>query len=204
LDMTNRKTDVSSLVAPAADGETECTVADMSLDQVQRVTTNAGALQFYYELLLDRDVDMQPRPQGFHSAELAQQAARAFYSPGSDGTWKRPGKYIMYQLHPQWKEADGCFKRDGRGSHTKDFILNEEDLQARFVKWMMAKNAKYFTIDMAVTWVNSAEFMDTPDMRALLEQYQVAYPVAKSVVYSWIQKAGGTCEKHQQCYYTGA
>jgi hypothetical protein len=48
----------------------------------------------------------------------------------------------MYQLHPQWKEADRCFKRDGRGSHTTEFILNEEDLQARFVKWMMAKNAK--------------------------------------------------------------
>ena len=45
-------------------------------------------------------------------------------------------------------------------------------------------------------------FMAEAEEKALLKKYGVKFPVARSTVYSWMLRAGASCEEAGQCYYT--
>ena len=115
-------------------------------------------------------------------------------------------RYIMEVLHPCWSQS-GCFLRDGRGGHDRDYILSDENLMARFTRHM--KKANYITIDHMVKFVNGElvdepdKFLGDPDEQARLDKFGFKdRRVSRDAVYHWMLKAGCTLEVAGQCYYT--
>jgi hypothetical protein len=201
--------DISSLVAPMVEGETEPAMEDLTKKQVDRVRTNAYALRDYYKRLvvdihdqLSTLSDSAVYDTSFHNATRSEQAAEAFFPPDKDGGYSWRGRYIREVLHPQWRDGAGEFKRDGRGSHVPDYILNDEDLKNKFLHYLLKTNKKHLTVDIATDWVNSEEFLGNEKEKKVLAAYGVSFPVGRSIVHGWMLKVGGTVETVGQSYYT--
>ena len=143
--------------------------------QTLRVAQRCGALAYYYRLLNEHKCATK------HDVELATIAATLFGFTGRN---------LMERICTHWlkrkDDGDGdvenCFKRDARGGHARDFILNEEDLLATFTEWLIDQSTKYLTVALATQYVNSGDFMGTQEMQPLLKKYEIKYPICASVV----------------------
>ena len=56
--------------------------------------------------------------------------------------YKVSARNLVEKYFPQYKKGEGMFERDGRGTHTRDYVLGEEDLLARFTGYMRYEKCK--------------------------------------------------------------
>ena len=144
------------------EGDNPPTADDISSTQSSRVTRYAEALRYYYCLLNKQFMALPPAERGlpghaFHERECARVAAEPYELTAST---------LVKVLHVQWAQSIGpdatrlpdgsergaAFRRDGRGSHARSYILSEEDLLDKFKAYMIAQ--RYLTVDKAVNYVN--------------------------------------------------
>jgi hypothetical protein len=166
----------------------------------------ARGLALYYSLL--NETALAGGLPNFHDADCAAQAARAHQLKAS---------VLQGKIHTEWKLRGGMFGKDMRGSHIRDFIMNEEDLLQKFTDFML--RTRYLTVDIVTEFVNSDQFLGATDdvegekgaagpkhlsERDALAKYNISFPIGRNAVWRWMHKCGAehSTDGDKKCYYT--
>lgn len=92
----------------------------------------------------------------------------------------------------------GGFKRDGRGVHEREWILNEEDLKSQLLSWLKAQ--KRVSTKKTRDYVNTVLLKDEGFEQ--LSRYGLNLPISSTTVHSWMIKLDCKYDRVGQSYYT--
>ena len=180
----------------------------ISVWQYRRVREMALSLSYYYQCLNEKALaGGLPR---FHDVECSETAAKGYKLVTASGLRKK--------IHQDYTSRGGAFGKDMRGSHVRDFIMNEEDLLLKFTDFMTY--TKYITVDIVTTFVNSEKFLGAVDdvegdagaagpqlltERENLAKYNITFPIGRKAVWGWMHKCGAVhgTDGNRQCYCSG-
>lgn len=105
-------------------------VGDYSDAQLLRVNRQALVLRRYYELLVDAIVAHQDFGVTYLVTALGLKAGQVL---GED----RVAVSTVRYWHAQYVEGNGVLRPDERGHHSRELLINEEDIQRKFIKWSL-------------------------------------------------------------------
>lgn len=116
-------------------------------------------LHKYYELLADAIRNY--RNSGAHYL-VNELATRAGQSLGDDTVAVSTVRY----WHMNYLEGGGVFKPDERGHYTRELLINEEDVKAKFVKWSLkAAKSSDLSVESARDYLNG-QLLSTLEVKA--------------------------------------
>lgn len=119
----------------------------------------AIVLHKYYELLVD--AIQSYRNDGYHYL-VNQLALEAGKSLGDDAVAVSTVRY----WHVNYLEGGGVFKPDERGHYTRELLINEEDVKAKFVKWSLkAAKDSDLSVESARDYLND-KLLSTLEVKA--------------------------------------
>lgn len=107
-------------------------LGDYSDAQLLRVHRQALVLHRYYELLSQAISAYMEHGQLYLVVSLGCQAGLVLGE-------ERVAVSTVRLWHSQYVECGGLFRPDERGHHTRDLLVMEEDIKAKFVKWSLSK-----------------------------------------------------------------
>lgn len=99
----------------------------------------------------------------------------------------------------EFVKLGGYFKRDSRGVHEREFILDQEDLQLQLLGWL--KSEKRVSTRRTQEYINNVLFGREGGMLRLAE-YGLTLPICKTTTHAWMIKLGCNFDRAKQSYYS--
>ena len=149
---------------------------DYSERQLDRVTQQALILRRYYEL---HESALQSR-ESFETYDLAAQAGSSLAPAVSyDG-------HSVRRWHAQYVESGGTLLADGRGYYERELLINEEDINRKFIKWSLkAARKDELSVEAARDYLNKELLPTLP--AATLQDYKISLPISMETTRQWMQ-----------------
>ena len=168
----------------------------------------AMSLQLFLRLMHLRDDELNSSVSSdMHAQELAKNA----------GQFLGVSKSLVYRCYKEWRHGQeeraimataegkkppfddrGWFENDHRGSYERNFILVEEDLKLKFMKWMR-KNLRKLSVDLAWKYINSTLLKNVSENTLLA--HGICLPICKDTAWRWMKKCEASRTDTQKTYY---
>jgi len=130
-----------------------------------------------------------------HTEELAIKA----------GLYISISKAFVYRCYKKWRygqeertieaqkkksivvEIRGWFEVDRRGSYKHRFLLHEEDLKMKFIKWMR-RNLQMLSNDLNWSYINNTLLKEVKEETVLANG--ISLPISRQTAWNWMNKCG--------------
>ena len=149
---------------------------DYSERQLDRVTQQALILRRYYEL---HESALQSG-ESFEAYDLAAEAGSSLVPAVSYDLC------TVRRWHAQYVESGGTLLADGRGYYERELLINEEDINRKFIKWSLKQARKdELSVEAARDYLNNELLPTLP--AATLQDYKISLPISMETARRWMQ-----------------
>ena len=149
---------------------------DYSERQLDRITQQALILRRYYEL---HESALQSG-ESFEAYDLAAEAGSSLAPAVSYD------HHSVRRWHAQYISSGGTLLADGRGYYERELLINEEDINRKFIKWSLKQARKdELSVEAARDYLNKELLPTLP--AATLQDYKISLPISMETARRWMQ-----------------